>query len=158
MLHLLHSEDGSSKVLRNDGILPQHYTTLHARRPQLDLKTLMDVFSWHTAWTPCSRMDGTPVVHLGSLSSFPGKSWPRLVPVLPSTSSPVPHSQRYPAIRHCITYAVDKASYLYNSHSPWHRNILTIVNNTITTVRTSEAEHHCRDLIYDPEIFLPINT
>jgi hypothetical protein len=33
---LLHSEDGGSKVLRNVGILPQHYTMSPPRRSRLE--------------------------------------------------------------------------------------------------------------------------
>jgi len=31
--HALHPEDGSNKVLKNGGILPQHYITSQPRRP-----------------------------------------------------------------------------------------------------------------------------
>jgi len=43
VLWIVTPEDGGSMVLRNDGILPQHYTASQPRRPRLESKSVVDL-------------------------------------------------------------------------------------------------------------------
>jgi len=60
----LHPEDGSSKVLRSDNILPQHYTASQPRRPRLedggsiDLRNV-SILDYYTASQPVRPGLGT---------------------------------------------------------------------------------------------------